>query len=79
MARGAPERWRREFMRDLRSRPPTLILVMRNDAIPWASGRADDSATQLERFTDLATVLRQHYRFERRIEDFALFRRKIVK
>jgi hypothetical protein len=75
----APAAWRLELMRDLAARPPALIMVLRNDAIPWASGRADDSTEQLARFPELAGFLARHYRFERRIEDFALFRRKIVK
>jgi hypothetical protein len=75
----APAAWRAELMRDLAARPPVLLMVLRNDAIPWASGSAEDSTRQLRRFPELERFLRRHYQFERRIEDFAVFRRKIVK
>jgi hypothetical protein len=71
---GTPDSWRRELLRDLTARPPRLFLVLRNDAIPWASGRADDSEAQLRQFTELHRFLQRHYRFERRIEDFAVYR-----
>jgi hypothetical protein len=74
-----PAAWRRELLRDLTARPPSLVMVLRNDAIPWASGRADDSTAQLARFRELAAFIAQNYRYERRIEDFAVFRRKTVK
>jgi hypothetical protein len=72
---GTPDAWRHELLRDLEARPPVLFLVLRNDAIPWASGRSDDSQTQLRRFPELDRFLRRNYRFEIRIEDFAVFRR----
>jgi hypothetical protein len=73
--RFAPERWRREFLDDLRARPPELVLVLRNDAIPWANGRTDDSAAQLRQWPALREWLDRGYRFDTRIEDFSVYRR----
>lgn len=75
----APASWREELLRDLATRPPALVMVLRNDAIPWASGSVEDSTAQLRRFPELESFLRRRYQFERRIEDFAVFRRKTVK
>jgi Dolichyl-phosphate-mannose-protein mannosyltransferase len=71
----APQAWRRELLRDLAARPPSLFLVLQNDPIPWASGRNDDSRQQLAQFPELDSFLRRHYRFERQLEDFSIFRR----
>jgi hypothetical protein len=71
-----PDRWRVELMRDLRARPPVLFGVMRRDAVPHASGRADDSAAQLKEFAALREFLRQHYQYETTIEDLTLYRLK---
>jgi Dolichyl-phosphate-mannose-protein mannosyltransferase len=70
----APAVWRQELLRDLEARPPALFMVLREDAIPWASGRADDSEQQLARFAGLRTFLQRHYHFERQIEHFAIYR-----
>lgn len=71
-----PDRWRDELMRDLRAHPPVLFGVMRRDALPHASGRSDDSATQLEAFPALRAFLREQYRYETTIEDLTLYRLK---
>jgi hypothetical protein len=47
---------------------------MHNDAIPWASGRTDDSAAQLQEWTALSSWLDANYHYEARIEDFELYR-----
>jgi hypothetical protein len=61
-------------MRALQARPPELFLVLEHDAIPWASGRRDDSRAQLTQFHELYTFLQRHYRFERQLEHFGIFR-----
>lgn len=71
----APPAWRDELLRDLGRRPPVLVLVLRNDAIPWASGRADDSEAQLRSWPELNGWLQAHYRSEAQIEDFTIYRR----
>jgi hypothetical protein len=72
--RFAPGRWRREFLYEMRAHPPRLFLVLRNDAIPWASGRGDDSDTQLRDWPELDAWFRRHYRRVALIEDFAVYR-----
>ncbi|HTE17173.1 MAG TPA: hypothetical protein VK689_02195, partial [Armatimonadota bacterium] len=74
-----PESWRAELLADLRHRPPELFLVVRNDAIPWASGRRDDSAAQLEGWTELSRWLAANYRLETHVEDFDIYRRVPVR
>ncbi len=76
--RFAPEAWRREFLDDLRRRPPERVLVLRNDRFPWASGRADDSAAQLAEWAELSRWLASRYRREGTIEDFTIYRRVSV-
>jgi hypothetical protein len=74
--RFAPEAWRAEFLRDLQARPPALFLVLRNDRIPWATGRKDDSTAQLAEWPELSGWLAAHYRRETEIEDFTVYRRR---
>lgn len=74
-ARFAPDAWRQEFLRDLEREPPELFLTVRHDAIPWASGRTDDSQAQLESWPELRNWLARGYRQEQQIEDFTLYRR----
>lgn len=71
----SPPSWRKEFLSTIRTRPPELFLVVRNDPVPWASGLADDSAAQLRSWPELSTWLAAHYREETRIEDFTIYRR----
>jgi hypothetical protein len=71
----SPEAWKREFLADLNRKPPEMLLVVRNDAIPWATGLSQDSETQLQTWPELRAVLDQRYSFETQIEDFAIYRR----
>ena len=70
-----PVGWRYEFLRDLQERPPALVIVARNDAIPWASGLTTDSAAQLQEWPELSNWLRANYREESRVEYFTFYRR----
>ena len=69
-----PEAWRREFLRDVQAHPPALWLTVRNDSVPWASGRSDDSQAQLNDWPELRRWVVQNYRLERQIEDFSVYR-----
>lgn len=71
----APEAWRREFLTALEDRPPALVLVLRGDRIPHASGRRDDSTTQLRDWPELEHWLLSNYRKARVIEDFTIYER----
>ncbi len=73
---GAPAAWRAELLRDLRRRPPTYFIVMRNDAVPWASGSPRDSAEELERFPELKQAVTESYIIETALEDFTFYRRR---
>lgn len=71
-----PERWRAEFLSDVKEHPPVLVLVLREDRIPHASGRRDDSTAQLHEWEELHGWLRTHYRPETEIEHFTIWRRE---
>lgn len=70
----APSRWRREYAADLEREAPGWFIVVRNDAIPWASGRAEDSERLLAEDPVLRQILRRRYRFVHRTNDFAFYR-----
>ena len=72
--RFSPEAWRGEFMRDLERRPPELFVVVRNDHLPWAIGRSEDSMAQLAEFDALSRFVAERYREEAQVEDFTIFR-----
>jgi hypothetical protein len=70
-----PATWRQEFLHAVQSHPPELLLTVRNDAVPWASGLTDDSETQLQAWTELRQWRDQNYQLERQIEDFSVYRK----
>lgn len=53
------ERFRAEFLRDLRAAPPRMIVTARGDANPI---EPEDSLTALQRFEAFATFVRERYR-----------------
>jgi hypothetical protein len=69
-----PTAWREELLRTLRGTRPEWLIVARHDAVPWASGRTDDSTAQLERLADLKAWKERHYHLEAEIEDFRIYR-----
>lgn len=69
--------WREELIEDLKRSPPRYMMVAEKDAIPWTTGRTEDSKRLLEEFPDLKTFLRENYREEKQIGPFTLYRRKI--
>ena len=73
--RFAPESWKREFLAAFDTRPPRMLVVLRNDAIPWATARTDDSAAQLADWPELAERVRRDYRELGRKEDFLFYQR----
>ncbi len=72
----APAAWRQEFLNDLDAHPPRLVLVLRNDFIPWATGTPTDSSTQMRQWPTLQSWLSTHYERETEIEDFAIYSRR---
>jgi len=71
----SPLEWRDELLRELAQRRPQYILVVHNDAIPWATSRHVDSARELAHFPALADLLRREYRLKVVIEDFDIWQR----
>lgn len=69
-----PVSWRLEFLRDVQAHPPELILTVRNDAVPWASGRTDDSERQLRAWAELNQWFTHNYELEQQVEDFTVYR-----
>lgn len=78
VASWSPPEWRAELLRELQERRPPYILVVRDDAQPWMTGRWDDSAAQLETYPELQLLLREHYRPGEQIGDFAVLERRPV-
>lgn len=70
----SPTAWREELVRDLTDHPPTYILILHRDALPWMTGRRDDSAAQLLSYPALTDVLEERYQKESTIEDFTIWR-----
>jgi hypothetical protein len=71
----SPLEWRDELLRELAQRRPQYILVVHNDAIPWATSRHVDSARELAHFPAFADLLRREYRLKVVIEDFDIWQR----
>ena len=70
----SPPEWRAELIQDLERKPPRVIAVVHNDILPWMTGRFDDSATQLAGYPELTDFIKRNYQFQRRLEDFDLWR-----
>jgi 4-amino-4-deoxy-L-arabinose transferase-like glycosyltransferase len=70
----SPPEWQNELIRDLAEQPPSYILILHNDRLPWMTGRSDDSAAQLLSFPALTRVLDERYEKESTIEDFTVWR-----
>jgi hypothetical protein len=73
-SRFVPPGWRDQFLHDLETHPPELLLVLSHDAIPWANGRTDDSAAQLADWPRLEEWVAARYSRETEIEDFTIYR-----
>lgn len=71
-----PESWRQEFVRDLTTKRPAYILVQRGENARWITGRPDDSADWIENFPAFYLLLTNDYRFDQRIEDYNIYRRR---
>ena len=72
----SPPVWRKQAVEQLRKSNPRLILVVRNDAQPWATGWMGDSASALGSYPELWDFIRTGYRPAARIEDFDVLERR---
>jgi hypothetical protein len=70
-ARAYQERWRREFMADLKKAPPALVILVDNDQ---NSIEAETSIRQAQAFPEFWSWLTANYRPGETIEDFHFFR-----
>ncbi len=64
---------RRELMRDLKAKPPAMIVVQSRDVFPSVTGNALDSRDSLPSFPELDALIANGYAFAHRIEDFDLY------
>ena len=67
------DRWRRQFLGDLSSRPPAMVVVVDNDANALEPAT---SAEQARAFTEFWDWLQKNYQRADAIEDFTFYRRK---
>ncbi len=65
--------WRDEFMRDIRSDPPAVVVLVRDDVNVL---EAEDSFSQAEKFEEFRSWLNDNYRAEIGLEDFEFFIKK---
>jgi hypothetical protein len=72
----APERWRQEFVHDLEVKRAAYVLVQRGENIRWVTGRSDDTAAWVQQFTAFNDLLARDYVFDRRIEDYFIYRHR---
>jgi hypothetical protein len=70
-----PQSWRDELLRTLKANPPEWLIVVRNDPIPWANGRTDNSESQLNDWPEVNRFVEEHYAAETQIEDFRIMRK----
>jgi hypothetical protein len=70
---------RKELLRDLHERPPTVFVVQRNDVFPSVTGRTSDSKVDLLAFPELLFWLEERYDRGKTIEDFELYDKRELK
>jgi hypothetical protein len=74
----APVGWRTEFVRDLQTRPPRLILLRHGDDSTWMGGSPGDSCALFRGSPPLETLLESRYHFDRDDGGFAYFARNDI-
>ncbi len=65
-----------ELLNSLIDTRPSYVLLVRNDPSWWATGTWDDSVKSLREYPEIERFIADNYSFDRRIEDFLIFRRK---
>jgi hypothetical protein len=70
-----PRNWIEEIVASLRADPPELVVVVREDAIPWVTGVPFDSRESLRHFPAIISLLKDHYAPAGEVEHFTFFRR----
>jgi uncharacterized membrane protein YhaH (DUF805 family) len=64
---------RAELLRDLSQRRPRVVVVQHNDVFSFVTGNMLDSAQEVQRFPELASLLETQYQRVRQIEDFEIY------
>jgi len=67
---------RRTLMRELTAAPPTAIVVVHRDSLPWVTGSPLDSAAALATFPELQRLLRDEYEHAYRSGDLQVLLRR---
>ena len=70
------QRWRTEFMRDMRERPPRYVAVVRQDNWWWAP-EEQTSEQLLDDFPEWKAIIAKSYRLEHTIGRFLILRRVV--
>ncbi len=70
-----PESWRKEIVTTLTEKPPELIVVMTEDAMPWVTGLPYDSRVALQLYPAIGELIRDRYEMAGRVEHFYFFRK----
>jgi len=67
---------RRILIEDLAASPPSAIVVIHRDSLPWVTGNSLDSAAALTTFPDLQRLLREEYQQAWRTGDLQVLSRR---
>ncbi len=73
-------RWQQQhardlLFRDLKSSPPSVVVVQHNDIFPAVTGDSLDSSAALDEFRKLDELLTRHYELVNTVEDFEVYER----
>lgn len=68
---------RKTLMEELARARPAVIVVARNDRLPWVVGNGQDSSESLQGFPELLSFIAEHYSLTGRLKRFDLFVRRI--
>jgi dolichyl-phosphate-mannose-protein mannosyltransferase len=69
-------RARNDLLADLRARPPSAIVVQKNDVFPVVTGNTLDSHGELPNFPQLSALIEESYEPVAAVEDFEIYLRK---
>jgi hypothetical protein len=76
MASWTPHAWTEEFVDDLEREHPAYIVLQRNENAPWITGHWIDPVEFVPLLPRFQALLQTDYEFDRRIEDYFLYRRR---
>ena len=72
----AEPKHKEEFLKTIYIKMPRYFVVMKDDNIPWVTGKSYDSQTAFEKFTALRQFITERYIIDKEIGDFIIYRRK---